>query len=74
MCLAIPGKVVEIKGNTAIVDYNGIRKEARIDFVKDVRVGDYVIVHTGFAIEKIDEDEAIKSLMAWNEVLRDENE
>ncbi len=74
MCLAIPGKVVEIKGNTAIVDYNGIRKEARIDFVKDVRVGDYVIVHTGFAIEKIDEDEAIKSLMAWDEVLRDENE
>ncbi len=74
MCLAIPGKVVEIRGNTAIVDYNGIRKEARIDFVKDVRVGDYVIVHTGFAIEKIDEDEAIKSLKAWDEVLRDENE
>ena len=56
------------------MDYNGIRKEARIDFVKDVRVGDYVIVHTGFAIEKIDEDEAIKSLKAWDEVLRDENE
>ncbi len=74
MCLAIPGKIVKIEGNVAIVDYGGIKKEARIDFVPDVRIGDYVIVHTGFAIEKLKKDEALKSIDAWEFILRDENE
>ncbi|HIH72629.1 MAG: Ni-Fe hydrogenase maturation protein HypC [Thermococcales archaeon 44_46] len=70
MCLAMPAKVVEIKDNVAIVDFGGIRREARIDFVKDVKVGDYVIVHTGFAIEKLDEKTALESLKAWEEVMK----
>ncbi|MPW39065.1 HypC/HybG/HupF family hydrogenase formation chaperone [Thermococcus sp. 101 C5] len=70
MCLAMPAKVVEIKDNVAIVDFGGIRREARIDFVKDVKVGDYVIVHTGFAIEKLDEKAALESLKAWEEVMK----
>ncbi len=74
MCLAIPGKIVKIEGNVAIVDYGGIKKEARIDFVPDVRIGDYVIVHTGFAIEKLKKDEALKSIDAWEFILGDENE
>lgn len=69
MCLAIPARVVEIKDNVAIVDFGGVRREARIDFVKDVKVGDYVIVHTGFAIEKLDEKAALESLKAWEEVM-----
>ncbi|MCD6276551.1 MAG: HypC/HybG/HupF family hydrogenase formation chaperone [Thermoplasmata archaeon] len=69
MCLAIPGKVVKIEGNVAIVDYGGIRREARIDFIKDLKVGDYVIVHTGFAIEKLDEKAAMKSIEAWEEIM-----
>jgi len=66
----MPAKVVEIKDNVAIVDFGGVRREARIDFVKDVKVGDYVIVHTGFAIEKLDEKAALESLKAWEEVMK----
>ncbi len=57
MCLAYPGKVVSISGNTGIVDFGGGKKKARLDLVK-VRKGDYVIVHTGFAIEKVDKRNA----------------
>ncbi len=74
MCLAIPGKVVKIDGVVAIVDYGGIRRDARIDFVPDVKVGDYVIVHTGFAIEKMKEEDALKSIDAWSLILGDEDE
>ncbi|KPU62602.1 HypC/HybG/HupF family hydrogenase formation chaperone [Thermococcus argininiproducens] len=70
MCLAIPAKVIEIKDNVAIVDFGGVKREARIDFVKDVKVGDYVIVHTGFAIEKLDEKTALESIKAWEEVMK----
>ncbi len=69
MCLAIPGRVVRVEGMVALVDYGGVRREARIDFVPDVKVGEYVVVHTGFAIEKLDEEEARRSIEAWNEVL-----
>lgn len=60
---------MKIEGNVAIVDYGGIRREARIDFIKDLKVGDYVIVHTGFAIEKLDEKAAMKSIEAWEEIM-----
>ncbi len=69
MCLAIPGKIVKIEKNVALVDYGGVIKEARIDFVPDVKEGDYVIVHTGFAIERMDEESAKKSIEAWEELL-----
>ena len=71
MCLAIPGKIIRIDGKVAIVDYGGVRKEARIDFVADAKVGDYVIVHTGFAIEKLKEEEALASIEAWREIMGD---
>ncbi|ASJ17126.1 hydrogenase [Thermococcus chitonophagus] len=69
MCLAVPGKVVEIKGNVGIVDFGGVKREVRLDLLPDVKVGDYVIVHTGFAIEKLDEERAREILEAWEEVL-----
>jgi hydrogenase expression/formation protein HypC len=69
MCLAIPGKVVKIRGSIALVDYGGVQREVRIDFVPGVKEGDYVIVHTGFAIEKMDEDAAKRSIAAWNDIL-----
>ena len=52
MCLAYPGKIKSIKGENAVVDFSGIKKEVNISFVK-VKVGDCVIVHAGFAIEKL---------------------
>jgi hydrogenase expression/formation protein HypC len=65
MCLGIPGKVVEIheetRGSTALtgtVEFGGIRKDICLAYVPDVEVGEYVIVHVGFAISKMDEAEA----------------
>ena len=70
MCLGIPGKVVEIDDagplRMARVDFGGVRKEACLAYVPEVVLGDYVIVHVGFAISQLDEEEAMKTL----EILR----
>jgi hydrogenase expression/formation protein HypC len=55
MCLAIPGKIVKIKGQMAEADFQGVRKDINISLV-DVKIGDWVIVHAGFAIEKTDSE------------------
>jgi hydrogenase expression/formation protein HypC len=65
MCLAIPGKVVSISGDDPLVrmgkiDFSGVIKQASLAYVPEVKVGDYVIVHVGFALSKVDEDEAQK--------------
>ncbi len=57
MCLAIPGKITEINGDTALIDYDCVKKKANISFI-DCKVGDYVLVHVGFAIQKVDEEKA----------------
>ena len=62
MCLAIPMKVLEVKGNTALVEQGGVSKEVRIDFLDGVKPGDYVLIHAGFAIERIRPDEAEETL------------
>lgn len=67
MCLAVPAKVVEINDTSAKVDYGGITRIISISLV-DVKVGDYVLVHAGFAIQKIEEDDAKKSIELWNEI------
>ncbi len=55
MCLAFPGKIKKITGQNAIVDFDGIEKEINISLLDDVKKGEFVIVHAGFAIEKVDE-------------------
>ncbi len=64
MCLGIPGKVIEVRDENGLamgrVDFGGVRKEACLAYVQDVQVGDYVIVHVGFALSRVDEDEARK--------------
>jgi len=66
MCLGIPGRVIEVREEAGLamgrVDFGGVRKEACLAYVPDVKVGEYVIVHVGFAISKVDEDEAIRTL------------
>lgn len=69
MCLAMPGAVIEIDRNMAKIDYGGVLKEADISLIEDIRIGDYVIVHTGFAISKLDEKEALESIELWKELL-----
>ncbi len=71
MCLAVPGRVVEIDGEVAQVDFGGIRREASLALVAKmgIKVGDYVLVHTGYAITKVDEKEAEEILATWREVV-----
>jgi hydrogenase expression/formation protein HypC len=65
MCLAIPGKIVEFHENHGVrmskVDFGGITREACLEYLSDVKLGDYVLVHVGFAISKVDEEEAART-------------
>ena len=70
MCLAVPGKVIEVNGPLAVVDFGGVKREVRLDLLPDIKPGDWVIVHTGFAIEKLEEKRAKEILEAWAEVER----
>ncbi|MDD5496490.1 MAG: HypC/HybG/HupF family hydrogenase formation chaperone [Candidatus Omnitrophica bacterium] len=67
MCLGIPMKVVKIDGDEGVVEAGGLRKRANLSLTKGLRIGDYVLLHAGFAIEKLKDKEARKTL----QVLRD---
>jgi len=62
MCLAIPSKIVSIDGDSAIVSVGGTEVEASLQLLDDVSVGDFVLLHTGFAIQKISPEEAMETL------------
>jgi len=69
MCLAIPAKVVNISGDGARVDFGeGVLREVNVMLV-DAKVGDYVLVHAGYAIQVLSEEEALETLRLWNEIL-----
>ncbi len=69
MCLAIPSQIVRIENNMAFIDVDGVKREASLLLLEDPRVGDWVIVHAGFAIHKIDEQVAEESLRILRETL-----
>ena len=60
MCLGVPGKVISMEGDLAEVDFSGIRRKVSLLICPDVREGDYVLVHVGFAIQRLDEEEALR--------------
>ena len=69
MCLAVPARVVELlPGQQAVVDLSGVRKQVSIALVDDAQLGDYVIVHVGYAIGKIDPEEAERTLALFAEL------
>ena len=68
MCLAVPLKITEINGNEAVAESMGMRRKIRVDFIPNPAVGDYVIVHAGFAIERLPEQQALEDIGAWEEV------
>lgn len=68
MCLAVPLKLVEIHRNSAIGEALGMTREIRVDFIPEPKVGDYVMVHAGFAIDRLDEQQAQEDIDAWKEV------
>jgi len=69
MCLAIPSKITKIKNNMATIDVAGVQREASLLLLEDARVGDYVIVHAGFAIQKLDESAAQETLDLLREAI-----
>ena len=68
MCLAVPLKLIEIHGNDAIGDAMGVQRKIRVDFIPEPKIGDYVIVHAGFAIERLPEQQALEDLESWEEL------
>ena len=68
MCLAIPGKIVSINDDIADIDFGGVMKKANVSMV-DANVGDWAVIHAGFAIELTDEDDAQETIRLWNDVL-----
>ena len=69
MCLAIPSKIIKIENNMATIDVEGVQREASLLLLEDARVGDYVIVHAGFAISKLDEAAAQETLDLLREAI-----
>ncbi len=69
MCLALPVKVVEVgPGDAAVVDLGGVRKEISLALLNGVQVGDYVILHVGYALSKLDPEEAERTLALFSEL------
>ena len=68
MCLAITGKIVSINDDIAEIDFGGVMKKANVSMV-DANVGDWAVIHAGFAIEVMDEDDAQETIRLWNDVL-----
>ena len=72
MCLAVPGQIVDVRDDRgtrmATIDFDGIRKEICLAYLPDIEVGDYAIVHVGFAISKIDEASALETLAMFKEL------
>ena len=62
MCLGIPMKIISKSGGKAVVDSGGTRREISVSLLKDINIGDYVIVHAGFAIERLDKERAKETL------------
>lgn len=75
MCLAIPSKVIAINDNVAILETLGVQREASLDLMgESVKVGDYVLLHIGYVMSKIDEKEALESIELYQEMIVKMNE
>jgi len=78
MCLAVPGKIVEVTENDGLqmakVDFGGIFREACLDYVPEAKVGDYCVIHVGFAISLLSEEEAMETLELLNQITNIEEE
>ena len=71
MCLAIPMKIVEIDGPDAVAEQEGVKRRIRVDFIPEAALGDYVLVHAGIAIDRVNAEEAEETLRMLKELLGD---
>jgi hydrogenase expression/formation protein HypC len=67
MCLSVPAKIITIEGEMAVVSVGGTEYNACLQLIENPQIGDYVLLHTGFAIQKLSEDEAIETLKTFDE-------
>ena len=72
MCLAAPARIVRIEGERGWVEIARVMREANLQLLPGVKVGDYVLLHAGFAIQKLDEEEALETLKIFEEMERAE--
>ena len=70
MCWAIPLRLTEVRGDIGKVDVGGAAREIGLQLIEDPRPGEYVLVHAGFAIQKLDEREALETLRLWDEIAK----
>ncbi len=68
MCVAIPAEVITVEGNKGTVDFGGLLQEINLELVEDVKPGDYVLIHVGFAIEKLSKEDALETLAIFKEL------
>ena len=68
MCLAVPMKIIEIKGDEGLVESSGLKRKANFSLIKNPKIGEYVLLHAGFVIERIKDKEAQKTLRAFKEM------
>ena len=68
MCLAVPLRIKELNGTDAVVERDGVSRKVKVNFIREPKVGDYVMVHAGFAIEKVDGRQAEEDLEAFREL------
>jgi hydrogenase expression/formation protein HypC len=67
MCLAVPAKIVSLDGTSAVIETEGVRREASVALLSDVRVGDYVLLHAGFAIQKWSQEDVSE----WRQIVEE---
>ena len=68
MCLAVPAKIIELENQTAVVEIGGLKKQASMILLPDAAAGDYVLLHAGFAIALVDEEDALETLRLFEEI------
>ena len=68
MCLAVPLKIIAIDGKNAVGESMGMQRKLRVDFIPAPKIGDYVLVHAGFAIVRLPEKQALEDIAAWEEI------
>lgn len=68
MCLGLPGKVIKIENKSGLVEIMGVMRDISIELLKGVKIGDYVLIHAGCAIQILDEEEALRTMELFNEL------
>ena len=69
MCLAFPATIIKLDGPNATVEFHNVKRDIRVDLIGDCQIGDHVLVHAGFAINKLDEEGARETMETWTELI-----